>query len=222
MTPRAKLAVGTTLGLAAFLLARRAEAASGAGEGGESFAFDWPDFELDMLPSWPSAQDDPFAEITELVREPAATIPVSYDMSTTRKWTADKIPAQYAEAIRAAEDRNGIPRHLLARLLWQESRYRANAVGPRTRYGTAKGIAQFIDATASEFGIDPFDAFASIDAAGRYLRQLYKATGSWRDALAAYNWGIGNLLKYGIARAPTETRNYYSQILADIGGLTYA
>jgi len=78
-------------------------------------------------------------------------------------------------------------------------------------------------ATAAEMGIDPLDPFAAIDAAARYLRSLYRQTGAWDKALAAYNWGIGNVQRKGIARAPTETQNYFRQILADIGlGSLYA
>ena len=110
----------------------------------------------------------------------------------------------------------GIPEKLLGRQLQAESNFNPNAVGPLTRYGTAKGIAQFIDSTAAQFGIDPFNPAQAIDAAGRYLRQLYNTTGSWVLALAAYNWGIGNLTRYGIAKAPYETQNYIAKITADV------
>jgi soluble lytic murein transglycosylase-like protein len=130
------------------------------------------------------------------------------------RWEESKIPRQYLQPIRDAEARYGLPRNLLARQLWQESRYNAAAVNA---YSGAQGIAQFMPATAAEFGIDPFNALQAIDAAGRYMAQLYQSTGTWLLALAAYNWGIGNVLRKGIARAPTETKNYYSQILADIG-----
>ena len=80
-------------------------------------------------------------------------------------------------------------------------------------------------ATAQQLGINPLDPFQAIDGAGRYLASLYRQTGSWTEALAAYNWGIGNVNRRGIASAPTETRNYYTQILADVNnanGTTYA
>lgn len=125
-------------------------------------------------------------------------------------------PAQYAQAIADAEAANGIPSGILARLLWQESRFKANALGPMTRYGQAKGIAQFMDATAKQYGIDPMDPFQAIAAAGRYLGALYRQFGTWAQALAAYNWGPGNVARQGLGAAPTETRNYYASILSDV------
>src|SRR5574340_387036 len=152
-------------------------------------------------------QEDQSGGLLDSIGQAADTMMGWVGMSA---WTEDKIPAQYAGAIREAEDRYLLPRNLLARLLWQESRYRAEAVSPVG----AVGIAQFMPATAAEFGVDPRNAFQSIDATGKYLARLYGMTGSWRDALAAYNWGIGNLRRKGLAAAPEETRNYYTQILA--------
>lgn len=135
-------------------------------------------------------------------------------------------PAKYAPAIAAAEDRHGIPRDMLARLLWQESRYREDIITGRVRSPVgAAGIAQFMPATAAELGIDPLNPMQAIDAAGLYLSRLYRRFGNWTEALAAYNWGQGNVSRKGIANAPRETRNYYSQILADVNtanGTTWA
>jgi len=130
-------------------------------------------------------------------------------------------PAKYADAITQAETANAIPRDMLARLLWQESRYREDIINGTVRSSVgAMGIAQFMPATARELGIDPLDPFQAIPAAGRYLAKLYRMTGTWAQALAAYNWGIGNVLRRGLASAPTETRNYYSTILADVSAST--
>lgn len=125
-------------------------------------------------------------------------------------------PAKYAQAIADAEAANGIPSGILARLLWQESRYKANALGPMTRYGQAQGMAQFLPDTAKQFGIDPMDPFQAIAGAGRYLGALYRQFGTWAQALAAYNWGPGNLARQGLGAAPAETRHYYASILSDV------
>ncbi|MDF3822335.1 lytic transglycosylase domain-containing protein [Leptospira sp. 96542] len=128
-----------------------------------------------------------------------------------------KPPGQYAGTIAATETRYGIPRDLLARLLYQESRYRVDIITGELRSPVgATGIAQFMPATAAELGIDPLNPTQSIDAAGKYLRSLYSSLGSWTKALAAYNWGIGNVQRKGLAVAPRETVNYYTQILADV------
>lgn len=129
-------------------------------------------------------------------------------------------PQKYAAAIAAAEVAHGLPVDLLARLLWQECRYREDIITGRVKSAAgAMGIAQFMPATAAEMGIDPLDPFAAIDAAARYLASLYRRFGAWDLALAAYNWGQGNLARKGLGAAPAETVRYYSQILSDIGDI---
>jgi soluble lytic murein transglycosylase-like protein len=137
-----------------------------------------------------------------------------------------KPPAKYADTIAMAEAQNGIPRDMLARLLYQESHYREDVITGKTRSPVgALGIAQFMPATARDMGIDPLNPAQAINGAARYLARLYNMFGNWTEALAAYNWGPGNVKRQGIANAPQETRNYYVQILADVNnsnGSTYA
>lgn len=137
-----------------------------------------------------------------------------------------KPPAKYADTIAIAEQQNGIPPNLLARLLYQESRYREDVITGKTRSPVgALGIAQFMPATAREMGIDPLNPVQAINGAARYLARQYNMFGNWSEALAAYNWGAGNVKRQGLANAPQETRNYFVQILADVNnsnGSTYA
>jgi hypothetical protein len=134
------------------------------------------------------------------------------------RWSISKVPAQYVAAIASAEVQFGLPANMLARLLWQECRYRPDIISGSTQSSVgALGIAQFMPDTAAQLGIDPLDPAQAIPGAAHYLRSLYNATGTWAKALAAYNWGIGNVQRKGLSRAPLETQNYYKQILADIG-----
>lgn len=127
-------------------------------------------------------------------------------------------PAKYAMKISAAESAYGIPDGLLARVLWQECRWKPDVISGRVKSPAgAIGIAQFMPDTAREWGVDPYDADSSIDGAGRYLRWLRRQVSSWAEALAAYNWGIGNIKKRGLSAAPAETRAYYTSILRDTG-----
>ncbi|WP_250481902.1 transglycosylase SLT domain-containing protein [Caballeronia sp. NCTM5] len=81
----------------------------------------------------------------------------------------------------------------------------------------AKGHFQFTDDTAAQYGVtNPYDLVQSATGAANYLRDLSaKYKGDLRKALAAYNWGPGNLDK-DIARngnawegfLPWETQNY--------------
>ena len=55
---------------------------------------------------------------------------------------------------KSAAQAHGLPFEFFARLIWQESRFQPNAVGPMTRRGQrAEGIAQFMPGTASERGL---------------------------------------------------------------------
>jgi soluble lytic murein transglycosylase-like protein len=139
-------------------------------------------------------------------------------MTTTRTalglW---RPPQKYAGQIAQAEINYGLPVDLLARLLWQECRYREDIITGKVRSSAgAMGIAQFMPATAREMGIDPLNPAQAIDGAARYLARLYRQLGNWTETLAAYNWGIGNVQRRGLDAAPAETRRYYAEILADI------
>jgi soluble lytic murein transglycosylase-like protein len=66
------------------------------------------------------------------------------------------------------------------------------------------GIAQFMPATAiDELGSQnaALDPDQVIPGAAHYLAKLYSRTGTWAGALAAYNWGIGNVLRKGLVAA---------------------
>lgn len=133
-------------------------------------------------------------------------------------WQPPKEATPYLGAIRSAETRYSLPTNLLARLLYQESHYRQDIITGKVKSSVgAIGIAQFMPATAKQFGINPLDANQSIDAAGKYLKQLYAQFGTWDKAVASYNWGQGNVARKGLANAPSETYAYYTQILKDIG-----
>lgn len=128
---------------------------------------------------------------------------------------------KYQELIEWAADLYGVPVMVLAWLLWKESRYLPAVINgtKRSRVG-AMGIAQFMPATArEELGAEAYalDPERAIPGAARYLAKLYRNTGTWAEALAAYNWGIGNVQRKGIAAAPAETRDYYNDIMNRAG-----
>jgi soluble lytic murein transglycosylase-like protein len=129
-------------------------------------------------------------------------------------WATDSRGNAYQRLFDDATANYGLPAGLLRRMAWQESRF-----NPTARSGAgALGMMQFMPATASQYGVTPMDSASSIDGAGRYMRDLYKMAGSWRGAIASYNWGVGNYKKYlsGKAKMPLETVNYLS-IADDLG-----
>ena len=122
--------------------------------------------------------------------------------------------APYEDAINTAQNKYGIPGNILAKLLNAESAFRPDIISGAKRSSTgATGIAQFMPATANDYGINPTDPIASIDAAGRYLSDLNAKFGDWTQAVAAYNWGQGNVERKGLTNAPAETINYVQKIL---------
>ncbi len=125
----------------------------------------------------------------------------------------------------AMADHNLSPHFLYLAL--QESDFQARAVGPKTKYGYAKGIWQFIPITAELYGLkigplyeepvyDPKDERfyfgKSTSAAARYLRDLHSnlAQASGLLVIASYNWGetrIKEILK-GMPENPRD-RNFW-------------
>ncbi|HBQ8416414.1 transglycosylase SLT domain-containing protein [Klebsiella pneumoniae subsp. ozaenae] len=86
----------------------------------------------------------------------------------------------------------------------------------------AQGMFQFMPGTARDMGLrgnDVFDPIKSAEAAARYLSMLLqKNGGDLNKALASYNWGIGNVQKYGMALMPQETRQYIPKVLSNMPG----
>src|SRR3954451_6621055 len=111
---------------------------------------------------------------------------------------------------------NHLPLEFFARVIWQESRFQATAVGPRTRSGDrAQGIAQFMPRTASERGLlDPFDPVQALPKSAEFLSELRAEFGNLGLAAAAYNAGPQRVRDYLAGRGglPAETRNYVAAI----------
>jgi hypothetical protein len=114
--------------------------------------------------------------------------------------------------IESAAMANGLPLEFFARVIWQESRFQSDAVGPVTRNGQrAQGIAQFMPGTASERRLlDPFDPVQALPKSAEFLRELRNQFGNLGLAAAAYNAGPRRVQDWlaGIGPMPQETRNY--------------
>jgi membrane-bound lytic murein transglycosylase D len=98
----------------------------------------------------------------------------------------------------------------------------------------ASGIWQFMPSTGKDFELkqnlfrdDRRDVLASTRAALDYLQRLHRQFGDWHLALAAYNWGEGNVQRaitrntrmglptdYLSLNMPPETRNYVPKLHA--------
>ena len=107
-------------------------------------------------------------------------------------------------------------------LALQESDFNHQIVGPQTKYGYAKGIWQFIPATALKYGLktgplvemnqfdprdDRFDFEKATEAASLYISDIYntEAQASGLLVIASYNWGEQNVRSL-ISKLPSNPR----------------
>lgn len=122
--------------------------------------------------------------------------------------------AQIIGLLDQAASRYGVDPNLAVAVAQQESGGNPNAVSS----AGAQGVMQLMPATAAALGVsNPFDPTQNIDAGVRYLAQLISEFGDVQLGLAAYDWGPGNVSKYGYSNWPSETTTYVSRILASIG-----
>lgn len=126
-------------------------------------------------------------------------------------------------------ERRGMPAEL-ALLPFIESAFNPQA----TSSARASGIWQFMPATGKDFDLtqnifrdERRDVLASTRAALDYLQRLHRMFGDWHLALAAYNWGEGNVQRaikrnqsqglptdYLSINMPAETRHYVPKLHA--------
>lgn len=84
----------------------------------------------------------------------------------------------------------------------------------------ALGIMQLMPATAAQLGVDPNDPDQNYQGGVSYLKQLFQKYGNWFDALAAYNWGPGNVDR-AIAQGapyPQSVEDYANEVQGYAGG----
>src|SRR6516225_8858182 len=109
-----------------------------------------------------------------------------------------------------------LPLEFFARVIWQESRFQPDVVGPTTRSGErAQGIAQFMPKTAAEHQLlNPFDPVQALPKSAEFLRELKDQFGNLGLAAAAYNAGLARVRAWlaGTRTLPAETRNYVAAI----------
>jgi len=136
----------------------------------------------------------------------------------------------YAWRVASAFDRVHLPPQYYYVAL-QESDFRIDVCGPKTRFGIAKGPWQFIPGTGRAYGLrigplyleprhDPEDERHNFDrasdAAARYIRDIYlrEAQGSGLLVLAIYNYGGTNVRRLirSLPESPRE-RNFWQVLL---------
>lgn len=128
--------------------------------------------------------------------------------------TAKKI----AYAVLVKSPRFGVDPRLVFALIAQESRFNPRAVSPVG----AQGLGQLMPGTAIQVGVrNAFDIYENVEGTVRYLaKQLQQFHGNMTYALAAYNAGPGNVMRYGGVPPFSETQNYIRLISTHYNKLT--
>ncbi len=137
---------------------------------------------------------------------------------------------RYLYHIVTAVEGRGMPLDI-ALLPMVESAYNPTALST----ARAAGIWQFVPSTGKLYGLQQNfwvdsrrDILAATDSALDYLDVLYVRFGDWQLALAAYNWGEGNVQRAidrnaakglpttfaALTKVPVETRNYLPKLQA--------
>lgn len=145
----------------------------------------------------------------EAVAQPTAVLqPIPVDIPTSGSADIDRL-------IYEAGEREHVDPRFIHAVIWQESRYDADA---RSRAG-AVGLMQLMPATAERFGChDRNDPASNIEAGTKYLSWLLKRfSGNVELALAGYNAGEGSVDKYDGIPPYEETQNYVKIITKRYG-----
>jgi soluble lytic murein transglycosylase-like protein len=111
--------------------------------------------------------------------------------------------------------REGVDPRLLHAVIWQESKYKVDAIS----HAGARGLMQLMPATAKRFKCeDRSDSAQNVNAGAKYLRWLLKRfDGNVTLALAGYNAGEGSVDKYDGVPPFGETQKYVRIITGRYG-----
>lgn len=150
-----------------------------------------------------SSAANELAQVPSGIAVPAEAVALPYVHAAT-------VPAAYSVKVAELAARYDLSPALIEALVWQESRWRADAVSS----AGARGLAQLMPGTARELGVNPDDPYANLEGGARYLRaQLDRFDGDLEKALAAYNAGPGRVIDAGGVPRIRETQTYVAAVM---------
>lgn len=180
--------------------------------------------------SAPSSGMTPFSSANALLRaysanlaaggEPVPSMPSSPQLQNTTNDTPVTVPtAQTTQPhtdtawldpiISRASRKYGVDVGLIKAVIKAESNFNTHAVS----HAGARGLMQLMPATARSLGVnDSFDPEQNVMAGTRFLKEMIQRyDGNVDAALAAYNWGPGNVDRRPDS-LPRETRDYLARV----------
>lgn len=179
-------------------------AAAGAGAAGIAGATENKPMTFDTLTAKPVSEwDDNSTPIPDI------NTPISNTPKETDPKLSEESPAKIGD----------IPmENIVKAMVHHESSGNPNAVSNKG----AQGLMQLMPKTAKSLGVtDPFDVEQNIAGGIKYITQLSNNYGGdLYKGLVAYNWGPGNVAKYGFDAAPKGTKTYANGIVDMARGLT--
>lgn len=127
---------------------------------------------------------------------------------SSRGRSSQRDPSAFDHLIAKSAQRHQVPEELVKAVIKVESNFNPRATSPKG----AMGLMQLMPGTARDLGVrQAYDPGQNIDGGTRYLKDLLdRYRGNVPMALAAYNWGPGNLEKG--RSLPRETRNYLESV----------
>lgn len=120
-----------------------------------------------------------------------------------------EIDSSFNSIVEKAAGKYGVEPDLIRSIIKTESNFNSDATSPKG----AMGLMQLMPGTARDLGVrNAYDPEENIMGGTKYLKTLLdRYNGNVNLALAAYNWGMGNLEKNPHC-LPRETSNYIARV----------
>ncbi len=165
--------------------------------------------------------------------EPAAMPETGDWLNEAESLFVEPTPAPAKESVKVGKQNISIPTgkefappSLVRAVMKAESAGKQEAISPKG----ARGLMQLMPGTAKDLGVNPDDPQENVEGGSKLLRRLLNKYDSREIALAAYNWGPGNIDKairkvraagkevtwqsvLDEVKVPKETRNYVSKVI---------